>query len=593
MISGSREHQRGRAIQLARPRIAVGADRVRQPLAEAGAGHLAPPRRLERLAGPGDPRSPPSRRPRSRSGATPRGRRRSGHPVSRRVLADRESANLRRSGLAVAAEVAQPAQGKGGTSVVLRGSGQRWARAGRRCSRRRRSSTASARAASRWRTPILRPGGSEERREHYRRVARIAERRNGSSKAWTSRRSTPNGPLAAPPRQPDRRRPPRNMSPSPTNAAGGPARPWQAQHRDSVFVVALAACAGYAKLPSDAGGGNSGRHHSFTGRVTRVVDGDTFWISSADERVRVSGSRCPRDGSARRLAGDGRARRTDLGRAADLPAARHRPLRPDRRPMLPLDGREITAAMIATGTARNSAATPAIITGPAERRSHPARVSSVQTSRSRSRTGSPWTTKASPSSTSRSPGRGFATSETRRSKRVVSDQSRAAAELGDRVRPPGDDADGDRLPVRRLPDRVPPEVRIGEQPVDEAGEGGHRSRRLPLSRTRPTTSSAPAPTASTATPIERVARGDVGDPLRGVVPVDLGAGGPGLARDLGEVEDAGELRLDLGARERVVAGDAEDRADEQAGAGDDVVGSGQRDRVAGLDVVPHRRRSFR
>ena len=75
-----------------------------------------------------------------------------------------------------------------------------------------------------------------------------------------------------------------------------------------------------------------------------------------------------------------------------------------------------------------------------------------------------------------------------------------AAELGDGVRPPGDDADGDRLPVRRLLGRVPPEVRIGEQPVDEAGEGGHRSE-APLSRTRPTISSAPAPTASTATPM--------------------------------------------------------------------------------------------
>ena len=47
------------------------------------------------------------------------------------------------------------------------------------------------------------------------------------------------------------------------------------------------------------------------------------------------------------------------------------------------------------------------------------------------------------------------------------------AELGDRVRPPGDDADGDRRAFRRLPGRVPPEVGVGEQLVDEAGEGGH------------------------------------------------------------------------------------------------------------------------
>ena len=148
-----------------------------------------------------------------------------------------------------------------------------------------------------------------------------------------------------------------------------------------------------------------------------------------------------------------------------------------------------------------------------------------------------------------------------------------AAELGDRIGPPGDDADGDRLPRRRLVDRVAPEVRIGEQPVDEAGEGGHRLEAAVEPHPADDLVGAGAD-GEHRDADERVARGDVGHPLRGVVPVDLGAGGPGLARDLGEVDDAGELGLDLGAGERIVAGDAEDRADEQAGAGDDVVGSG-------------------
>jgi hypothetical protein len=52
---------------------------------------------------------------------------------------------------------------------------------------------------------------------------------------------------------------------------------------------------------------------------------------------------------------------------------------------------------------------------------HAGRVSAVQTSRSRSRTGSPWMRKATPSISIRSPGRESGTSATRRSSRVVSD----------------------------------------------------------------------------------------------------------------------------------------------------------------------------
>ena len=100
-----------------------------------------------------------------------------------------------------------------------------------------------------------------------------------------------------------------------------------------------------------------------------------------------------------------------------------------------------------------------------ERQLHAGLTSIVQTSRSRSRTGSPWTTKVSPSRTIRSPGRGLATSrDPEVEPRRLRPEPRRA-ELGDGVGPAGDDADGDRLPVRRLVGRVPPEVRIGEQPL--------------------------------------------------------------------------------------------------------------------------------
>jgi endonuclease YncB( thermonuclease family) len=57
----------------------------------------------------------------------------------------------------------------------------------------------------------------------------------------------------------------------------------------AVVIIALAACAGYANLPSDTAGAAADSAGTFTGYVTRVVDGDTFWISSADERIRVWG----------------------------------------------------------------------------------------------------------------------------------------------------------------------------------------------------------------------------------------------------------------------------------------------------------------
>ena len=163
------------------------------------------------------------------------------------------------------------------------------------------------------------------------------------------------------------------------------------------------------------------------------------------------------------------------------------------------------ASRTAAVTARSPAAISAAISDrevrpDVERQLHAGLTSIVQTSRSRSRTGSPWTTKAfavdhDPVPRPRVRDLGDTDVEPRRLR-----PEPRAAELGDRVGPPGDHADGDRLPVRWLPGRIAPEARIGEEPVHEAGEGGHRSE-APLSRTRPTISSAPAPTASTATPM--------------------------------------------------------------------------------------------
>ena len=61
----------------------------------------------------------------------------------------------------------------------------------------------------------------------------------------------------------------------------------------ALFVAALAACAGYANLADRANGGSTGGAGSFSGQVTRVVDGDTFWISSQEVRIRVWGLDAP------------------------------------------------------------------------------------------------------------------------------------------------------------------------------------------------------------------------------------------------------------------------------------------------------------
>jgi endonuclease YncB( thermonuclease family) len=118
----------------------------------------------------------------------------------------------------------------------------------------------------------------------------------------------------------------------------------------AVAIVALAACAGYANLPGDTAG--AAADGTFTGRVTRVVDGDTFWLSSADERSRVWGLDAPEvDMSGGSQA---TAALTSLISGQQL-TCRQRDI--DRygrivgQCFLP-DGRDITAVMIDSGTAQ-------------------------------------------------------------------------------------------------------------------------------------------------------------------------------------------------------------------------------------------------
>jgi endonuclease YncB( thermonuclease family) len=119
----------------------------------------------------------------------------------------------------------------------------------------------------------------------------------------------------------------------------------------AVFVVALAACAGYANLPSGAGSSEASSTDTFTGRVTRVVDGDTFWISSQDVRIRVWGLDAPETDQQ----GGSQATATLSGLIGGQElTCNQRDI--DRYGRIVgqcflTDGRDITAAMIASGTA--------------------------------------------------------------------------------------------------------------------------------------------------------------------------------------------------------------------------------------------------
>jgi endonuclease YncB( thermonuclease family) len=119
-----------------------------------------------------------------------------------------------------------------------------------------------------------------------------------------------------------------------------------------IFLAALAAVALYANLPHVAAGGSAARAGTFTGQVTRVVDGDTFRISSKDIRIRVWGLDAPEveqpGGSAatatlsRLISGQSlTCRQRDIDRYGRIVGQCFLP-----------DGRDIAAVMIESGAAQ-------------------------------------------------------------------------------------------------------------------------------------------------------------------------------------------------------------------------------------------------
>lgn len=118
-----------------------------------------------------------------------------------------------------------------------------------------------------------------------------------------------------------------------------------------MLLAILAACAGYANLPSPPDGENGSRPDMLEGRVTRVVDGDTFWINTASTSIRVWGLDAPEVDQPGGSQATATLERLIAGRNL---SCRQRDI--DRygrivgQCFLP-DGRDITAAMIASGTA--------------------------------------------------------------------------------------------------------------------------------------------------------------------------------------------------------------------------------------------------
>ena len=127
-----------------------------------------------------------------------------------------------------------------------------------------------------------------------------------------------------------------------------------------VALFMLADRAGLDRLLQDGGSGDVVQSDSldsipeadrFTGHVTRIVDGDTFWISGQDVRIRVWALDAPETdepgGDAAtaeltRLLSDHEltCRQRDIDRYGRIVGQCFRP-----------DGRDITAAMIESGTA--------------------------------------------------------------------------------------------------------------------------------------------------------------------------------------------------------------------------------------------------
>ena len=120
----------------------------------------------------------------------------------------------------------------------------------------------------------------------------------------------------------------------------------------AIVAVALAAYVGYVNFPGGTGSDATRSADSFTGQVTRVVDGDTFWISSQDVRIRVWGLDAPEVD----MPGGSQATATLSNMIAGQElTCRQRDIDQYGRIVgqcFLADGRDITAAMIASGTAQ-------------------------------------------------------------------------------------------------------------------------------------------------------------------------------------------------------------------------------------------------
>lgn len=116
-------------------------------------------------------------------------------------------------------------------------------------------------------------------------------------------------------------------------------------------MIALNAC----DVPSTGAGPTSHsappRDIDFSGRVTRIVDGDTLWISGQDERIRVWGLDAPETNRVGGAVATAAIMRLVSGRVLHC---RQRDIdrfgRSVGQCFLP-DGRDITREMIGSGTA--------------------------------------------------------------------------------------------------------------------------------------------------------------------------------------------------------------------------------------------------
>ena len=122
------------------------------------------------------------------------------------------------------------------------------------------------------------------------------------------------------------------------------------RRRATIAVIAAMVLAGC--VPTEVAAPATSSRFDFAGQVTRVLDGDTFWVSGQRTRIRVWGLDAPEIGRA-----GGSAATAQLAGLVSGRSVQCRMRDVDRygrivgQCWLP-DGRDIAATMIAGGTAR-------------------------------------------------------------------------------------------------------------------------------------------------------------------------------------------------------------------------------------------------